>query len=432
MTSFLIQRLSLIRNHNQDDTLFVTSICMNPESKKYTPLFVSPTHATNEHFIKVAHNDKFSLGIKKKYASYDFKIILDEESQKYELHYNKMPTYILASESEQTTYSLDDEFHFISTENNTFFEHPITNFVPVQEEVKPKKRSPRVKKSDSSPTLQKEEVTVEESKEEEVPMEESKEEEVPMEESKEEEVPMEESKEEEVTMEEFKEEEVTVEESKEEVPMEESKEEEVPMEESKEEEVTVEETIFKEEMVAEEDEFDPNIEDIEANDVGKDTSSIPKVTPIIPLPFVYQNKIYQTNVSILTSSNEKNLLKLMNEEIPINNFIFQENKKSLCGLMIEEQKSYVVNIQHTPYLFICGKDSTLLVQNMNSKKYENVTVGNQITLSNITYGLCAMNQQKISSPLLLVPLQSMKIFDNKYGFQRTVYTPKINVEKIVV
>ena len=109
-STYYIQRLGVYLN---ETLIYVSSICI--KDKKYTPIFVSPSNAINDNYIKVEYENKFTLGIKKKYSDYNFKIIFDENSQKYQLFYNNMNVYILKdNENEDLLYSQDDEFLFIS------------------------------------------------------------------------------------------------------------------------------------------------------------------------------------------------------------------------------------------------------------------------------------------------------------------------------
>ncbi len=414
MTSFLIQRLSLYQNNDISSTIFVTSICKNPESKIYTPIFVSPTNAINDNFIKIEESEKFSLGIKKKYSTYDFKIVLNESSQKYELHYNNMPTYTIKEyQSDKIIYSMDDEYLFISTENNTFFHHPISNFIKEEDikETKPKKNN---RKKDLSPKV---DPTILVEKSESTPIMDVKA------------VEHVESVEQVESVEEV--EHVESVESVEEVEHVESVEsvESVEQVESVEEVESVE--AGEQVKACEEEEVKPEYmlvdnEYLLVEDVGEEKVLNKSKITTLPMPFVYQNKIYKTNVCILSGMLEKSMVKILNEKVPTENFIFKENKKSEYGLMIEDKRAYVVNIQHQKYLLLRINHQTLLIQDLTNKKFENVSIGNNITIGNIQYTLCTLTSHSINSPLLLIPIQSTKVFDNKYGLNKMIYSPKLS------
>ena len=165
-----------------------------------------------------------------------------------------------------------------------------------------------------------------------------------------------------------------------------------------------------------------NKEDEECNIC--DIKEVKKENKIIKLPFIYQNKIYQTNVYLLSGIVEKNLQKIMNENIPTENFIFKENQKNNYGLFIEDKKAYLVNIQHEKYLLLKMNQNTLLIQNLETKKFENLFLNQNITLGNNKYILTTIYN---GSSLLLIPVNSTKVYDNSYGLHKNVFTPILNI-----
>ncbi len=508
MCSYLIQRLPV---HHYETMLYITSISLD-SSKNFVPMFVSPTNAINDDFIKVENDSKFSLGIKKKYTSFDFKIVFDESSNKYQLFYNNMHVYILKDQN-ITTYSQDDEFHFISTENNTFFQHPITLEKQSNEEVEAvqveatqeveavqveavqveatqeveavqveavqveavqveatqveatqveKKKKGRKSKNntdsspisntDSSPLIQEtivqkeaiqetvvqETVIQEEAVQETVIQEEAVQETVVQEEAVQETVVQEEAVQEEAVQEEIVEKEVIktvgqvlrnsnlVLHEKEEIVVEETVQEEA-IQEVVQEEVVQEEIIEKEviktvgQVLRNANLLFREKEEIAVEELVNNTQDEKKIeNKIIQMPFIYQNKAYKTNVYMLNGIMEKNLQKIINENVPTENFIFKENNRNTYGLLIEDKKAYLVNVQHEKYLLLRVNQNTLLIQNLNTKKFQNVLINQNITLGKQTYILTNMIN---GTPLLLIPMNSTKVYDNKYGLNRTVFTP---------
>ncbi|MFY7987399.1 MAG: hypothetical protein ACOVNP_00850 [Flavobacterium sp.] len=489
MSSYLIQRLPVYHFEKQ---IYVTSISLG---KTFTPMFVSPSNATNEAFIKVENNEKFSLGIKKKYTDFDFKIVFNEISNNYGLFYNNMPVYILKEmndddslllaadqrsakrvENENIIYSQDDEFHFISTENNTFFQHPISSKEEVQENTKsieePKKKgrrsksnSPKVNETPVVETVVEETSVVEASVVEETPVIET----VVVEASVVEASVVEETP----VIETVVEETPVLEETVIETPVIETPVIETPIvEETVVEETVIEETVIEESIVetlvietpiVEETvietrilkkqniEYEVTVEDISEEDINKEDeecnicyekekknvikeensilshnemkSSKEVVNKILKLPFSYQNKVYQTNVYLLSGIVEKNLQKIINENVPSENFIFKENNKNNYGLFIEDKKIYLVNIQHEKYLLLQINQNTLLVQNLQTKKFENIFLNQNVTLGNNKYTLTTIFN---GTSLLLIPVNSTKVYDNSYGLHKTVFTPILN------
>ncbi len=506
MPSYLIQRLPVYHYENQ---LYITSISLDNDNKTFIPMFVSPSNANNDAFVKVENDSKFSLGIKKKYSTFDFKIIFDETSNKYQLFYNQMNVYILKENNQENMiYSQDDEFHFISTENNIFFQHPITSYlnkevvtiqeesvvqeVTVQEEVvaiqeeiivqeeknkvekkrkgrKSKETSPIVSTSDSSPVVQEtvvQETVVEEAVVQEAVVQETIVEEAVVQETIVEEAVVHETvvkeavvqeavvqetvvqetvvqeavvqeavKEEvieavvkEVVQEEIIEEEVIEESVIHEEVIEESVIEESVIQEAVIHEEVIEESVIEESVVQEAVVHEEVIEDeVTHEEVVKEEEINKKnENKVIQLPFIHQNKVYKTNVYLLSGIVENNLQKILNENVPSENFIFKENNKNTFGLLIENKKAYLVNIQHEKYLLLRVNESTLFIQNLTTKKFENIIINNNILLGKQLYTLTNIFNTKSNAPLLLIPVNGNKIYDNHYGLNRTVYSPIIS------
>ena len=509
MPSYLIQRLPV---YNYESQLYITSISLDIDNKNYTPMFVSPSNAINDAFIKVENNEKFSLGIKKKYSDFDFKIIYNEASNNYGLFYNNMPVYILKDITEEMIiYSQDDEFHFISTENNTFFQHPTSSkeVKPIQTQdtqsmgEEPKKKGRRSKSNSpkiNEPLLQEpvveetisqetvieetisqepvveetisqetvveepvveetisqeplvqepvvEEPVVEETISQEPVVEETISQEPVVEEPLVQEPVVEETISQEPLVEETISQETVVEEPVVEEPVvEETVVEETVVEETVVQETVVQETVVQETVVEEpvvaysqvelfseklniQDEV--TVEDVLyiQEDINKEEECnvcYEKENKIVKLPFMYQNRLYQTNVYLLNGIIEKNLQKIMNENVPIENIIFKENNKNNYGLLLKDKYSYLVNIQHEKYLLLRVNQNTLLIQNLQTKKFENLFINQNITLGNIKYTLTSILNSNEKSPLLLIPINSNKIYDNKYGLNRIIFSPIIN------
>ena len=78
---------------------------------------------------------------------------------------------------------------------------------------------------------------------------------------------------------------------------------------------------------------------------------------------------------------------------------------------------------HEKYLLLQMNQNTLLVQNLQTKKFENLFLNQNITLGNNKYILTTIFNGK---SLLLIPVNSTKIYDNKYGLNRSVFIPILN------
>ncbi len=106
------------------------------------------------------------------------------------------------------------------------------------------------------------------------------------------------------------------------------------------------------------------------------------------------------------------------------NYLFPQNQKTDCAILIDDKKVYLANINHQKYALIKTSPNTLLYQNLSSNRMETTTVGSNIVLGNITYQLII---NPVIQKMILLPIQASKIYDNKYGLHKTVYVPKIAV-----
>ncbi len=140
------------------------------------------------------------------------------------------------------------------------------------------------------------------------------------------------------------------------------------------------------------------------------------------LPIVYQGRQYQTRTLLLENTLNYDLARGYLFEVPVANFLFPQNQKTECAILLDDKKIYLVNINHQKYTFIKTSPNTLLYQNLTSNKIETATLGSNIQLGNITYQLI---HNPIIQKMMLLPVQISKIYDNKYGLHKTVYLPKI-------
>jgi hypothetical protein len=141
------------------------------------------------------------------------------------------------------------------------------------------------------------------------------------------------------------------------------------------------------------------------------------------LPILYQGRQYQTRTLLLENTLNYDIARGYLFEVPVANFLFPQNQKTECAILIDEKKIYLVNINHQKYALIKTSPNTLLYQSLSSNKMETTTIGSNIQLGNVTYQLI---HNPIVQKMMLLPVQISKIYDNKYGLHKTVYLPKIS------
>ncbi len=153
-------------------------------------------------------------------------------------------------------------------------------------------------------------------------------------------------------------------------------------------------------------------------------TSTPTPTPAssVILPILYQGRQYQTRTLLLENTLNYDLARGYLYEVPVANYLFPQNQKTDCAILIDDKKVYLANINHQKYALIKTSPNTLLYQNLSSNRMETTTVGSNIVLGNITYQLII---NPVIQKMILLPIQASKIYDNKYGLHKTVYVPKI-------